>query len=141
MSSTPTYELPTEIRDFAQQDNGLLGIRVEGVRRFTLDATEVQKDQLLVGQVQWLSEAPDSPLQDADDDLLALLVALGEHPMVEALDMPRPVDGRQALANQLAYLLPFMEEDKLDLLSLDSPQQRLGEIQKLLERIQGELFA
>jgi len=37
--------------------------------------------------------------------------------------------------------LPFMEEDKLDLLTLDSPQQRLGEIQKLLERIQGELFA
>jgi len=101
----------------------------------------VQKDQLLVGQVQWLAEQADSPLLEADDDLVALLVALGEHPMVEALDMPRPLDGRQALANQLAYLLPFMEEDKLDLLSLDSPQQRLGEIQKLLERIQGELFA
>jgi hypothetical protein len=34
-------------------------------------------------------------LLEADDDLLALLVALGEHPMVEALDMPRPVDGRR----------------------------------------------
>ncbi|MFG0408325.1 LON peptidase substrate-binding domain-containing protein [Pseudomonas sp. FYR_11] len=129
------------IRDFVQQDNGLLGIRVEGARRFNLDSTEVQKDQLLVGQVQWLAEQADCPLLEADDDLVALLVALGEHPMVEALDMPRPLDGRQALANQLAYLLPFMEEDKLDLLSLDSPQQRLGEIQKLLERIQGELFA
>ena len=116
-------------------------IRVEGVRRFNLESTEVQKDQLLVGQVQWLAEQADSPLLEADEDLLALLVALGEHPMVEALDMPRPVDGRQALSNQLAYLLPFMEEDKLDLLSLDSPQERLGEIQKLLERIQGELFA
>jgi Lon protease-like protein len=51
------------------------------------------------------------------------------------------VDGRQALANQLAYLLPFMEEDKLDLLAIDSPQLRLEEIQRLLERIQGELFA
>lgn len=129
------------IRDFVQQENGLLGIRVEGVRRFNLESTEVQKDQLLVGQVQWLPEQVDSPLLEADEDLLALLVALGEHPMVEALDMPRPVDGRQALSNQLAYLLPFMEEDKLDLLSLDSPQERLGEIQKLLERIQGELFA
>ncbi len=38
------------IRDFVQQDNGLLGIRVEGVRRFNLDSTEVQKDQLLVGR-------------------------------------------------------------------------------------------
>ncbi|POG05445.1 ATP-dependent protease [Pseudomonas putida] len=129
------------IRDFVQQDNGLLGIRVEGVRRFELSQTEVQKDQLLLGEVHWLTEQPDSPLTGHDDDLLALLVALGEHPMVEALDMPREVDGRQALANQLAYLLPFMEEDKLDLLAIDSPAQRLEEIQKLLERIQGELFA
>lgn len=129
------------IRDFVQQDNGLLGIRVEGVRRFDLQATEVLKDQLLVGQVQWLPDLEDSPLQEADDDLLALLLALGEHPMVEALDMPRPVDGRQALANQLAYLLPFTEQDKLDLLAQDSPEQRLGEIHRLLERIQGELFA
>ncbi len=129
------------IRDFVQQDNGLLGIRVEGVRRFDLQATEVLKDQLLVGQVQWLPDLEDSPLQEADDDLLALLLALGEHPMVEALDMPRAVDGRQALANQLAYLLPFTEQDKLDLLAQDSPEQRLGEIHRLLERIQGELFA
>ncbi|MER2298321.1 MAG: LON peptidase substrate-binding domain-containing protein [Pseudomonas sp.] len=129
------------IRDFVQQENGLLGIRVEGVRRFELNQTEVQKDQLLVGEVNWLTEHPDSPLTEHDDDLLALLVALGEHPMVESLDMPRDVDGRQALANQLAYLLPFVEEDKLDLLAIGSPGQRLEEIQKLLERIQGELFA
>jgi len=129
------------IRDFVQQDNGLLGIRVEGGRRFELTQTEVQKDQLMLGQVHWLAEHPDSPLGEQDDDLLALLLALGEHPMVEALDMPRTVDGRQALANQLAYLLPFMEEDKLDLLAIDSPQERLAEIQRLLERIQGELFA
>uniref|UniRef100_UPI00192E5202 LON peptidase substrate-binding domain-containing protein n=1 Tax=Mycobacteroides abscessus TaxID=36809 RepID=UPI00192E5202 len=63
------------IRDFVQQDNGLLGIRVEGVRRFNLESTEVQKDQLLLGQVQWLPEQADSPLLEADDDLLALLVA------------------------------------------------------------------
>ncbi|MEA5671814.1 LON peptidase substrate-binding domain-containing protein [Pseudomonas sp. MH2] len=129
------------IRDFEQQDNGLLGIRVEGVRRFRVEQTDVLKDQLMVGEVQWLVDQADSPLGEQDDDLLALLVALGEHPMVEALDMPREVDGRRSLANQLAYLLPFMEEDKIDLLAIDSPVQRLEAIQTLLERIQGELFA
>ncbi|ANC01570.1 ATP-dependent protease [Pseudomonas putida] len=129
------------IRDFVQQDNGLLGIRVEGVRRFRVEQTDVLRDQLMVGEVQWLVDQADSPLGEQDDDLLALLVALGEHPMVEALDMPREVDGRQSLANQLAYLLPFMEEDKVDLLAIDSPVQRLEAIQTLLERIQGELFA
>lgn len=129
------------IRDFQQQDNGLLGIRVEGVRRFRVEQTEVEKDQLLVADVQWLPESPDTPLTEFDADLLALLMALGEHPMVASLDMPKAVDGKQSLANQLAYLLPFMEEDKLDLLAIDSPQQRLEAIQSLLERIQGELFA
>ncbi len=129
------------IRDFQQQDNGLLGIRVEGARRFRVEQTDVQKDQLLLGEVHWLPERPDSPLVEHDDDLLALLLALGEHPMVAALDMPTAVSGQQSLANQLAYLLPFIEEDKLDLLAIDAPQQRLEAIQTLLERIQGELFA
>ncbi|MNH46728.1 hypothetical protein D3C81_2209360 [compost metagenome] len=61
--------------------------------------------------------------------------------MVEALGMPVTVTGQQALANQLAYLLPFIEEDKLDLLAIDSPRQRLDAIQALLDRLQGELFA
>ena len=128
------------IRDFEQQDNGLLGIRVEGVRRFEVGQTNVQKDQLLLAEVNWLADNADSALSEEDDDLVALLLALGEHPMVAALDMPR-AEGRQALANQLAYLLPFIEEDKLELLAIDSPQQRLAAIQSLLERLQGELFA
>ncbi|MDD2046944.1 LON peptidase substrate-binding domain-containing protein [Pseudomonas putida] len=129
------------IRDFQQQDNGLLGIRVEGTRRFRVGPFEVQKDQLLVADVSWLPEGEDMPLADDHHDLLALLQALGEHPMVEALGMPVTVTGQQALANQLAYLLPFVEEDKLDLLAIDSPRQRLDAIQALLDRLQGELFA
>lgn len=140
-SGVATVGCEALIRDFVQQENGLLGIRVEGVRRFRLEQTEVQKDQLLVGEVSWLPEQADSALSEDDDDLLALLLALGEHPMVGSLDMPQAVSGRQSLANQLAYLLPFAEQDKLDLLAVDSPEQRLDAIQSLLERLQGELQA
>jgi len=129
------------IRDFQQQDNGLLGIRVEGTRRFRVEQAEVQRDQLLLAQVHWLHEQSDAPLREQDEDLLALLKALGEHPMVAALDMPAQVVGQQSLANQLAYLLPFVEEDKLDLLAIDAPTKRLDAIQALLDRLQGELFA
>ena len=129
------------ITDFQQQDNGLLGIRVQGGRRFTVLSTEVQRDHLILADVDWLDDEPEQPLQDEDADLVALLKALAEHPMVEALDMGTEALGQQSLANQLAYLLPFAEEDKIDLLQLDDPQQRLDAIQALLDELQGELFA
>ena len=126
------------IRDFQQQDNGLLGIRVEGGRRFEVLSTELQRDQLLLAEVEWLEEVPEQPLQEEDQDLLALLKALAEHPMVAALNMSTEVAGQQSLANQLAYLLPFAEADKIELLQVDDPQQRLDGIQVLLDEIQGE---
>ncbi|WP_460089055.1 LON peptidase substrate-binding domain-containing protein [Pseudomonas sp. S2_E02] len=129
------------ITDFQQQDNGLLGIRVQGGRRFAVLRTEVQRDQLILADVDWLDDEPEQPLQDEDADLVALLKALAEHPMVEALDMGTEALGQQSLANQLAYLLPFAEEDKIDLLQLDDPQQRLDAIHALLDELQGELFA
>ncbi|MCF4996217.1 ATP-dependent protease [Pseudomonas syringae] len=129
------------IIDFQQQENGLLGIRVQGGRRFNVLRTEVLRDQLMVADVEWLEDEPEQPLQDEDADLVALLTALAEHPMVEALHMGIEATGQQSLANQLAYLLPFAEEDKLDLLQLDDPQQRLDAIQALLDELQGELFA
>lgn len=129
------------ITDFQQQDNGLLGIRVAGGRRFKVLGTEVQRDQLLVAEVEWLEDEPEQPLQEDDDDLVALLKALAEHPMVVALNMGTEANGQQSLANQLAYLLPFSELDKIDLLQLDDPQQRLDAIQALLDKLQGELFA
>lgn len=126
------------IRDFQQQDNGLLGIRVEGGRRFEVLSTELQGNQLLLAEVDWLDELPEQPLEDEDQDLLALLKALAEHPIVAALNMSTEVPGQQALANQLAYLLPFAEQDKLELLQVDDPQQRLDGIQVLLDEMQSE---
>ena len=129
------------IRDFQQQDNGLLGIRVEGGRRFAVLSTELQRDQLLLAEVDWLDEAPEQPLQEEDQDLLALLKALAEHPMVAALNMSTEVAGQQSLSNQLAYLLPFAEADKIELLQVNDPQQRLDGIQALLDEIQGEALS
>ena len=129
------------ITDFKQQDNGLLGIRVQGGRRFRVVSTQVQRDQLILADVEWLDELPERPLQEADADLLALLAALAEHPMVAALNMGVTASGQQSLANQLAYLLPFTEEDKVELLELSDAQERLDAIQDLLDEMQGELQA
>lgn len=127
------------VRDFQQQENGLLGIRVEGGRRFRVVSSHVLRDQLVQAEVEWLDEPQDHPLRDGDADLLALLAALAEHPMVAALNMGVTASGQQSLANQLAYLLPFTEAEKVELLALSDAQQRLDAIQDLLDDLQNDL--
>ena len=129
------------VQDFQQQDNGLLGIRVVGGRRFRVLDVEVQRDQLLVAQVEWLEEPEERPLQEEDADLVALLEALAEHPMVASLNMGVTAEGQHSLSNQLAYLLPFTEQDKIELLGIDDPEERLDAIQELLDEMQGDLQA
>ncbi|MFV3368704.1 LON peptidase substrate-binding domain-containing protein [Pseudomonas sp. NY15435] len=129
------------IRDWQQRPNGLLGIRVEGGRRFRVLSANVQPDQLTVAEVEWLDEQPDQPLTKEHDDLAALLEALSMHPMVSALEMGGEVNGQQALACQLAYLLPFERDQKQVLLEMDDPTVRLARIQVLLEQLQGDFVA
>ncbi|MGE8296249.1 MAG: LON peptidase substrate-binding domain-containing protein [Pseudomonas sp.] len=126
------------VRDFQQRTNGMLGIRVEGGRRFRVERAQVLPDQLTVADVQWLEEVPDSPLQAGHADLAALHAALAEHPLVAGLAMAGVVTGQQQLANQLAYLLPLEPAQKLQLLQLDDPAQRLEQLHAMLEILQGD---
>jgi Lon protease-like protein len=129
------------VTDFQQQDNGLLGIRVVGGRRFRVIEVQAQRDNLLIAELQWLEDPQEQPLQEEDEDLVALLAALGEHPMVAALNMGLTASGQQSLSNQLAYLLPFAEEDKIELLEIDDAEERLDAIQDLLDEMQGDMQA
>lgn len=126
------------IRDWKQRSNGLLGIRVEGGRRFRVNRADVERNQLTVAEVDWLGEVADRPITDEHADLMALLRALAGHPLVADLGMGDTVDGQHALANQLAYLLPFSPEEKLQLLVQADPLRRLAQIQVLVENLQHE---
>ena len=126
------------IRDFQQRPNGLLGIRVEGGRRFRVQRAQVLPDQLTLAEVEWFDEPPEQPLTTEHADLAALLEALNTHPLVASLGMPSEPAGQDALANQLAYLLPLDVEQKLTLLETVDAPLRLELLQQLLEQLQGE---
>lgn len=129
------------IIDWQQRPNGLLGIRVEGGRRFRVEHVEVQADQLSVARVVWLDEPAELALQEPQADLQALLLALAEHPRVIAMGLSGVVVGQLQLANQLAYLLPFTVPQKLELMRLAEPVACLQLIQRWLDQLQGEMFA
>src|SRR5690606_23719377 len=97
-----------------------------GQRRFDIERTEVQADQLVVAEARWRPEPDDAPLEDGHADLAVLLEALRQHPMVRSLGMNDAVGGRRALADQLAYLLPFQPEHKIELLQLEDVDLRLS---------------
>ncbi|CAI3789952.1 hypothetical protein AHFPHNDE_03661 [Pseudomonas sp. MM227] len=140
-SAHATFGCEAVITDFQQQENGLLGIRVQGARRFRIETTHLQRDQLLTADVQWLEDQAEQPLGDTHADLQALLLALAEHPMVAALGMTAGAQGQQSLGNQLAYLLPFTEQEKEQLLAESDPGLRLVAIQALLDSLQGDALA
>ncbi|CAE6939114.1 MULTISPECIES: LON peptidase substrate-binding domain-containing protein [Pseudomonas] len=129
------------VRDFQQQPNGLLGIRVEGGRRFRVQHASVLPDQLTVADAQWLEDEPDLALGEEHADLAALLSALAQHPLVDSLGMGDEASGQSDLANQLGYLLPLLPEQKLQLLALDSPSERLLVLQEMIDQLQGDLNA
>lgn len=126
------------VRDFQQRPNGLLGIRIEGGRRFTVRRAQVLPDQLTLAEVEWLDEPEDQPLLAEHADLAALLAALAEHPLVAGLGMDSAAISQAQLANQLAYLLPLEPGQKLQVLQCDEPLERLERLQALLDQLQGE---
>lgn len=126
------------ITDFQQRPNGLLGIRVQGGRRFNVTQAQVLPDKLTLAHVEWLEEQPQRSLEEEHADLLALLGALAEHPMVASLDMGGGADSQAELADKLAYLLPFSAEQKIGLLAEPDAAQRLVMLQELVEQLQSD---
>lgn len=124
------------VRDWSQRPNGLLGLRVEGGRRFVVRDSSVQADQLLIGEVEWQASGPQAALEENHEDLLALLEVLVAHPMVLELEMSAAAASQAVLADKLGYLLPFAREQKLELLALADPARRLLCIQQWLEDMQ-----
>lgn len=123
--------------DWQQRPNGLLGIRVQGVRRFVVRSVQVDAAQAVSALVEWVSEQGDGPAGAEHADLHALLVALAEHPLVADLELGEAVSGRQLLADRLAYLLPLERKQKLELLAEPDAGRRLQRIVEWLALLQG----
>ncbi len=128
------FGVEAKIIDWEQRDNGLLGITVQGGRKFTLNSTQVEADQLMLAEVTWLPEEPFEPVPDEFDGLLDLARQLRQHPAIAALNLP-DINSSRDLGWQLCQLLPLSAPDKVALLSLADPELRLEHLAERVARL------
>ncbi|MGH1373224.1 MAG: LON peptidase substrate-binding domain-containing protein [Cellvibrionaceae bacterium] len=128
------FGVEARIVDFNQLDNGLLGIAIEGARKFVVEATCIEDDTSMSASVRWLEEERIAPIPDRFDGLVELLVQLQQHPAVSVLKLGDAQNSRD-LGWQLCQLLPLSAADKVALLSLDDPELRLEHIAERVSRL------
>lgn len=121
------------IVDFAMTDDGLLGITVEGRRRFHVERTRVNDGGLVLGDVSWREAPAAEPLRD-EHGLLSVLLAR----ILDKAGIEHDGVGKGALADaahvgwRLAEWLPLENTERQQLLQLDDAHARL---QWLLARL------
>jgi uncharacterized protein len=140
------YPVGTEaaIVDWSQKPGGLLVIQIEGRRRFRVQHSEVQADQLLLASVEWLADervdeggAATGDFISEYDGLLQLVEQLREHPAVAQLNFAA-VNNTSQLGWQLSQLLPLSMPDKMALWQEENPYVRLEQLAERVARLAEE---
>jgi hypothetical protein len=134
LAATGVY---ARIVDWDKRPNGLLGITIEGQRRFNIVSSEQRPNKLHVAQVQWLPELEPIALPSGSGALQGLVGQLLEHPHVAPLGINPVVKDVDTLGCILAQLLPIDEAIKYSMLSAMDPLTRLEQLMELLEEMGG----
>ena len=128
----------TEARivDFTLRDDGLLGIAVEGERRFRICATSVQADGLTVGEVLWMPAVRSGRVRPEHAFLVDLLKRMleragGPHAHAE----PARFDDADWVSCRLAELLPLSLSQRHQLLEESHARTRLDDLLRWLPQL------
>ena len=133
--------LGTEARivDFTTLPDGLLGITVQGGRRFHVERTRVRDNGLIVADVAWLDESTSIPLAIEYDLLATLLRRLIEHLGGLHARVDAAAYGDASWVSwRLAELLPIALADRQVLLQESDPHARLQHLLELIAALQPE---
>tara|TARA_R110000782_G_scaffold158901_2_gene251030 strand:+ start:1574 stop:2164 length:591 start_codon:yes stop_codon:yes gene_type:complete len=129
-----------KISDWDQMDDGLLGIKVIGERRFKVESYDIQKDNLCMGDVTYLDE-DDEELPASYQSFSDLLKEIANRYELPLMDEPERFEEAAWVSDRLAELLPFEISAKQSLLEMDNALNRFDYMQALLEKIDSGEYA
>jgi len=132
------YGTCARIVDWDQLPNGLLGITIEGTRRFELYEAGTRANGLVVGEVQLQESPPPAPLQESWQPLLDVLRSLETHPHVQRMNLRPDYNNAWHIGYTLIQLLPLDESLKYEMLGIDSIEGLMQELDIVLNQISGE---
>jgi len=125
------------IIDFSTLPDGLLGIRVEGARRFRVFESRVEKNGLRVAEVHLQEPAAALPVPSEYAVLVTILERLAEHGDSQlAAAAKAHFDDADWVSWRVIERLPLDNVEKQQALELDSASQRLQWIIEQLPRFQ-----
>lgn len=121
------------IEDFGSDHGGLLTLQVRGARRFRVKRVRVRDNGRQVADISWCDPEAGQQLRPEHGLLAVLLQSLldrfgGEHAMAPSALL----DDATWVSWRLAELLPLENQQRLQLLQIDDPHQRLERLLSLL---------
>ena len=126
------------ITDFDELANGMLGITVEGQKKFVIRDEWEQPDRLMMGNVEFLADEEDVEMPEAQEHLSGLLESLMSHEAVQRIGLSCDLNQAVEVGARLTELLPCPNDFKQRMLEVKDPLVRLEEIEKLVDQIQKE---
>lgn len=131
------HDIGTEaqIVDWDRDDDGLLGLTVRGRRRFRVVTTQIQPDNLLLAEVEWLQDEI-IPLPGEYSPLADLLWQL-----LQRVEPDRASEGERFsdaawVGFRLAECLPLQPEQSQALLAQDDPITRLQALAAVVRAVE-----
>ena len=124
------------IVDFDQSSNGMLSIVVEGESKFVIRDQYEQPDRLMMANVEFLAVEEEVAVPEEREHLSGLLESLMAHDAVQRLRLDCDLGKAVEVGARLTELLPCPNHFKQRMLEMKDPLVRLGELDKLVERIQ-----
>ena len=124
------------IVDFDQSLNGMLSVVVKGDRKFVIRDQYEQSDRLMMSNVEFLSNEKEVAVPKDRQHLSGLLESLMAHEAVQRLGLNCDLGQAVEVGARLTELLPCPNHIKQKMLEMKDPLLRLGELEKLVKRMQ-----